>query len=103
MNLLNRKYRTLACLDVEYHEFKQLFFRSRDSRNELYDDCFERNSFIYKEILRYSKQFSEFLEKRDQKICTIFIIQTGKINLLNLWVKITSRLKANSSQAKIKI
>jgi hypothetical protein len=64
MAILNKRYNTLGCLDVDYNSFKSYYFQSRSQKDDIYRESLQRNAFIWREINNYSKLFSEYLKKR---------------------------------------
>ncbi len=58
MTILNKGYHAINCLNLDYNFYKTTYFQSRTQKQELYNECFERNFFIHREISLYSKQFA---------------------------------------------
>lgn len=66
MSGVNRRFATLSCLDVDYNSFKTAFFQSRNQKNELFAEIFDRNHLVLREIANYSKLFQEYLRRREK-------------------------------------
>ncbi len=65
MMVYNRRFSTISCLDLDYNTYKNYCYISRnDSDDELFKDFLNRNCIVSRAILRYSKQFTDYLRKR---------------------------------------
>ena len=78
MNVLNRRFNTLNCLDLDYHSFKTCFFQSKTQKKELYQECMQRNAITWKYIHSYSKFFSDYLKKKEKYVSTFLPNQTAR-------------------------
>lgn len=66
MTVLNRRFNTLSCLDIDYNSYKGYYFQSRNQKQELYNDFIQRNTLIWRQINMYSKQFSVYLKRKER-------------------------------------
>lgn len=64
---LNRRFTNFGCGDLDYNNFKTSYFRSRNQQDEFFQEYYERNQLIMKEITIYSRQFSEYLKRKEKK------------------------------------
>ena len=76
--MLNRRFNTLNCLDLDYNSFKTCFFQSKTQKKELYQECMQRNAITWKYIHSYSKLFSDYLKKKEKYISTFLPTQTAR-------------------------
>ena len=108
MNVLNRRFNTLNCLDLDYNSFKTCFFQSKTQKKELYQECMQRNAITWKYIHSYSKLFSDYLKKKEKYISTFLPMQIARTGsrknyraLSGIRPKQSTRMKSRT-QAKMR-
>ena len=48
----------MSCLDLETNWYRQVFFQTKSNEHDsLYDKAINRNNYILKQIIAYSKMF----------------------------------------------
>ena len=55
MTGLNKRFKTMSCLDLDYNYFKGGYYLAKNQNNDLFKDMFYRNSQIYRLINIYSR------------------------------------------------
>lgn len=58
MGGINARFKTLDCMDLEYSEFRSVYFQAI-SKEGLFDSYFKRNESISNQIDNYSKKYKE--------------------------------------------
>ena len=56
----------MRCLDIDYNAFKASFFSVKNENSEFYTDCMRRNDFAKQQIHNYSREFEEYLKRRER-------------------------------------
>jgi hypothetical protein len=68
MGGVTRRFSTMSCLDLDYNSFKTVFFQSKNQKDELFREMLQRNAFVYRQISLYSREFEEYLRRREKQI-----------------------------------
>lgn len=55
----------MKCIDIDFSFFKTSFFEAKNSDNNYYKECIERNSLPLKAIATYHDDFELFLRRRE--------------------------------------
>ncbi len=68
MTGLNKRFKTMSCLDIDYNSFKGGYYLAKNQKNDLFKDMFFRNSQIYRLINIYSREFEDYLKRKDRQL-----------------------------------
>lgn len=68
MGGLTRRFATMSCLDLDYNSFKSIYFQTKNQKDELFKEMLQRNNLVYRQISLYSKEFEDYLKRREKQI-----------------------------------
>lgn len=64
---LNERFKTISGLDLDYSAFRATFFQSKNSYDNLYEECLLRNRVLSEQIIAFSRDFKEYMAKKNKR------------------------------------